>query len=248
MSKVIVLISGGNAGIGYETVEKLSLDHPESHQILMGTRDVDRGESALKSMGSPPNVTPIQLDITQDLSIDAAFETIQSTYGKLDVLINNAGTAGRDIGAKVDTGSLPQETSLREVYEHVYRVNVVSTAVLTDRMVALLDKSPLPKIIFISSILGSTDLLGKGNKLVPLPWYSSSKAALNHLSVFYARKYPQWKINSCCPGLNATGLNSYERNEENDPKNGAINVCKLVTEGGEGSSGTFSNRFQSLPW
>ncbi|KAM0804920.1 short chain dehydrogenase [Usnea florida] len=248
MSKVILLISGGNAGIGYETVKKLSADHPESHQVLMGTRDLDRGESALKSMGSPPNVSPIQLDITQDSSIDSAFRSIENVYGKLDILINNAGTAGLDVGVNTGTGSLPQETSLRQVYEHVYRVNVISTAVLTDKMLPLLEKSLLPKIIFVSSILGSTGQIGSGPRLVPLPWYNSSKAALNHLSVFYSKKYPKWKINACCPGLNATGLNSYERTEELDPKNGAIIVCRLVTEDEDGSSGTFSDRFQSLPW
>ena len=215
----------------------------------MGTRDMAKGEAALKALGSPANVMPLQLDITQDESITQAYETIAATYGRLDVLINNAGTAGHDLGVQTATGELPRgQLTTRQVYEHVYGVNVISTAVLTDRMVPLLEKSALPKIIFISSILGSITTLQDGARLVPLPWYSSSKAAVNHLSVFYSRKFPRWKINACCPGLNATGLNSYEKTEETDPKNGAINVCRLVMEEEDGSSGTFSNRFHTLAW
>ncbi|MCJ1353599.1 MAG: hypothetical protein MMC33_003586 [Icmadophila ericetorum] len=217
----------------------------------MGTRDLGKGGSALKSMGAPSNVTPLQLDITQDLSIDAAFEHIKSTYGKLDILINNAGTAGRDIGVTPATGALPPGVPLREVYEHVYRVNLISAGVLTEKMVPLLEKSALPKIVFISSVLGSLNVLHDGAKegkgLVPLPWYSISKAAVNHFCMWYARRYPTWKVNACCPGLVSMGLNRYERNEENDPKFGAINVCRLVMEGEEGGSGAFSDRFQTLP-
>ncbi|KAI4210943.1 MAG: hypothetical protein LQ351_006262 [Letrouitia transgressa] len=248
MSETIVLISGGNAGIGYEIVKKLAIEHRETHHILMGTRDLGKGQSALSSLGSPPNVTPIQLDITQDSSIEAAFDTVMSKYGKLDILINNAATAGKDIGVRVDTGTLPADKSLREVYEHVYNVNVISTAVLTDKMIPLLDKSDLPKIIFVSSSLGSIGLLRDGAKLVPLPWYSGTKAAIDHLSVYYSRKYPDWKINVCCPGLNATGLNFYEKTEQTDPKNGALIVSKLVKEGEDGRSGTFQDRHRDLPW
>lgn len=247
-TKLIVLISGGNGGIGYEIVQKLAVEHQETHHILMGTRNLERGHSAYEAMGSLANVTPIQLDITQDSSIDSAVEQIESTYGRLDVLINNAATAGRDLGVRVDTGALPPGMSLREIYEKVYQLNVISTAVLTDKMIPLLEKSSLPKIIFISSILGSAGALQSGFALRPLPWYSSSKAAVNHLCIWYSRKYPKWKINACCPGHLATGLNFLAKNEQTDPKNGAINACRLVLEHEDGRTGTFSNQFEDLPW
>ena len=247
-AKVVVLVSGGNTGIGYEIVKKLSLENPDTHHILMGTRSLEKGQLALKALGSPANTTLVQLDITQDPSIDKAFETIKSTYGRLDVLVNNAGTAGRDLGVNVGIGELPEGVSLRDVYDHVYQVNVISTGVFTDKMVPLLAQSTLPKIIFITSILGSVGMLKDGFPLRPLPWYSSSKTAVNHLCVWYSRKYPNWKVNVSCPGLVATGLNTLERNEDTDPSKGAINACRLVMEGEDGGSGTFSNTSQALPW
>ena len=249
MSKTLVLITGANTGIGYEVVRKLAEDNVSSHQILLGTRTLAKGEAALKSIGSPSNVRPVQLDVTEDSSINRVFETIQTDYGKLDVLINNAGTAGLDLGPVKDGVFQPEGKSVREVYTHCYSVNVISSAVLVEKMVPLLEKSVLPKVIFMSSGLGSIALFSSGEKeFVPCPWYNSSKSAVNYMTAFYARKYPHWKVNAVCPGLNATGLNHVPLTEETDPKNGAIRACELVMEGKEGVSGTYSNKDGPIPW
>lgn len=240
--KTIVLVSGGNAGLGYEVVKKLANDHPSTHRILMGTRSLDKGKSAVQSMGSPPNVTPIQLDVTSDDSILAAFQHVESTYRRLDILVNNAGTAGNDLGPR-------ENTTLRQKYEHVYSVNVTSTAVLTDTLLPLLEKSSLPKIIFVSSALGSIGAFMNGYPIIPVPYYNSSKSAMNMLAAYYARTHPDWKVNAVCPGLNKTGLSDQTPlNEETDPKNGAIRTCQLVEEGKDGVTGTYSNKEGPLPW
>ncbi|KAF4635841.1 hypothetical protein G7Y89_g2250 [Cudoniella acicularis] len=235
-SKTIVLISGGNTGIGYEIVKRLSTTHPTTHHILMGTRSLQNGQKALTSLSSPPNVTPVQLDITSDSSIDTLFQTIKSQYGKLDVLINNAATAGLDLGEAKPGTFHPEGKSLRELYTHVYATNTVGTAVLTDNMIPLLSLSPKPKIIFVSSGLGSIGRLASGEMgIVECPWYSSSKAAVNYLMVFYARKLGEsadgkkWAVNAACPGLNATGLNHVPLSEETDPKNGAVRPLDLLS-------------------
>jgi NADP-dependent 3-hydroxy acid dehydrogenase YdfG len=80
---------GGNAGIGFEIVKSLS--QLPNHQILMGCRDTHKGEIAAASMGAPINVNPIQLDVTDDESIELAYLTIAQMFGKLDILIHNAG-------------------------------------------------------------------------------------------------------------------------------------------------------------
>lgn len=247
-AKIIVLISGGNANIGYEIVKKLAWENPDTHHVMMGTRDLDKGEEAWKSMGSPSNVTPIELDITKDPIVDQAFENIKSIHGKLDILIHNAGTAGRDMGEVEGGAFLARGVSIREVYKHVYDVNVISAAVMTEKMIPLLEKSALPKIIFISSGLGSIAKFQDGYTFVDAPWYNSSKSAVNYLSAFYARKYPTWKVNACCPGLNATGLNAVPMSEATHPRNGAINACKLALEGQDGASGTYTNTEGTIPW
>jgi len=242
-SKIIVLISGGNAGIGYEIVKKLATEHGDTHHILMGTRDLSRGEAALKKLGSPECVSAVQLEITSDESIDACVEHVQSTYGKLDILINNAGTAGNDM-----PGGREAHT-VRERYTYIYNVNTISAVVLTEKFITLLSKSSLPKIIFISSSLGSIELVSNGTLMIPVPDYNSSKTAMNYHAAYYAKKYPDWKVNTICPGYNATKLNDAPLTEETDPKNGAIRCVEVVLQGKDGETGTYSNKKQGvLPW
>jgi hypothetical protein len=82
--------SGGNQGIGFEIVKAIAA--LPNHQVLLGCRDTHAGEVAASSMGAPANVNPIQLDITDDESVEHAFLAIEQIFGKLDILINNAGT------------------------------------------------------------------------------------------------------------------------------------------------------------
>jgi NAD(P)-dependent dehydrogenase (short-subunit alcohol dehydrogenase family) len=241
-NKTIVLVTGGNAGIGYEIVKKLSSDHAQNNiQILMGCRDTHNGEEAVAGMGAPLNVNPIQLDITDDESVEHCFLAIRQHFGKLDVLINNAGTASQHLPADTAT--------LRQRWDTTYNVNVTSTALLTDKLVPLLEKSKRPKIMFISSGLASlTGTLEKGGSPVPFPWYSTSKTALNAVMVWYAQEYPHFKVNAVDPGLRATGLSGEDLSEETHPKHGAVRVAQLMAEGPDGVTGTFSNAEGTLPW
>ncbi len=237
--RTIILVSGANTGIGYEIVKKLASDST-NNQVLLGCRDTHKGEEAVASMGAPSNVNPIQLDITDDQSIEQCFLAIQQHFGKLDVLINNAGTAAQH---------LPANASLRDKFDLTLNVNVTSTAVLTDHFIPLLQKSKLPKVIFVSSTLASIQTtLNLGRNLADLPWYNSSKSAENAVAVYYAMLHPDWKVNTVCPGYRATGLNGEKLTEETDPKLGAVRVAQLVAEGPEGVSATFSNAEGTIPW
>jgi NAD(P)-dependent dehydrogenase (short-subunit alcohol dehydrogenase family) len=238
-NKAIILVSGGNTGIGYEIVKKLASDSP-NNQVLLGCRDTHKGEEAVASMGAPVNVNPIQLDITDDKSIEHCFLAIQQHFGKLDVLINNAGTAAQH---------LPKDASLRDKFDLCMNVNVTSTAVITDRLVPLLKKSKLPKVIFISSTLGSLQsTLSHDGVMADVVWYSSSKSAMNALAAYYSKLYPQWKVNTVCPGYRATGLNGADLNEDTDPKLGAVRAAQLVAEGPDGVTGTYSRASGQIPW
>lgn len=91
----IVLITGGNSGIGYETVKALYAS-PEAHTILMGSRSLDKAAEAIKTLQSEVSetsseVVPIQIDIEDDASIEKAFKEVESKYGRVDALVNNAG-------------------------------------------------------------------------------------------------------------------------------------------------------------
>ncbi|EXJ94854.1 hypothetical protein A1O1_03252 [Capronia coronata CBS 617.96] len=237
-NKTIILVTGGNTGIGYEIVKKLATENPH-FQVLMGCRETHKGEEAAASMGAPTNVNPIQLDITDDKSIEQCYLAINQHFGKLDVLINNAGTAAQQ---------LPPTATLREKYDVIYNVNVTSTAVLTDRLTPLLEKSKLPKVIFLSSTLASISITIEHGPMYPGVWYSSSKSAVNAIMAFYSKTHPTWRVNAVCPGYRATGLNGEELTDELHPKHGAVRVAQLVADGPDGVTGTFSNTDGPLPW
>ncbi|KIX00614.1 uncharacterized protein Z518_09679 [Rhinocladiella mackenziei CBS 650.93] len=238
VEKTIVLVTGGNTGIGYEIVKKLASEN-RTFQVLMGCRDTVKGEAAVASMGAPINVNPIQLDITDDESIEHCYLAIDQNFGKLDILVNNAGTAAQH---------LPDNATLRDKFNLSLSVNVTSTAVLTDKLTSLLEKSKLPKVIFVSSILGSIQTTLDRGILYHGIWYNSSKSAENALSTFYAKAHPNWKVNAVCPGYRATGLNGQKLTEETHPKHGAIRVAELAAEGADGVTGTYSNSAGTIPW
>lgn len=240
-NKTIILVTGGNTGIGLEIVKALARGNPQN-QVLLGCRDTLKGEEAAASLGAPVNVNPIQLDVEDDKSIEHAFLTIQQFFGKLDVLINNAGTAGNHLP--------PESTSLRQKFDHTLSVNVTSQAVLTTALAPLLDKSRAPKVVFLSSSLGSVqNTLDSADKPWEGLWYTSSKTAVSGLTSWFTKTYPRWKVNAVCPGVRATGLHKDGvSGDEANPKYGAIRVVELVRDGPDGVTGTFSSKEGHVPW
>lgn len=95
MASKIVFVTGGNGGIGFETVKAL-LSSNKPYHILMGSRSLSKAQEAIGSLHSdlpnvPNTVEAVQLDLTSDDSIEKSFETVETKYGHLDILINNAG-------------------------------------------------------------------------------------------------------------------------------------------------------------
>ena len=229
-------------GIGYEIVKSLAFLRSD-YQILLGCRDTTEGEFAVSSMGAPANVNPIQLDITDDQSIENCVKAVEQHFGRVDVLINNAGTAGKDlVGTEL-------EPTRRQVWQHVYNVNVISTAVFTERLIPLLQQSRDPRIIFVSAEIASIGKMLESKQpnepqLVP---FCSSKAAVNMMAVDYAMRYPKFKVNASCPGHRATGSNDAEMSDDKDPAKGAENTVRLATEANV-QSATFTNSEGTLPW
>jgi len=241
-NKTIVLVTGGNAGIGYEIVKSLAFSRSD-YQILLGCRDTGKGEVAAASMGAPMNVNPIQIDITDDKSIDHCVKAIQQLFGRLDVLINNAGTSGQDlVGTEL-------EPTRRQVWQYVYNLNVISTAVFTERLIPLLEGSKDPRIIFVSAEIASIGKVldsKKPNKPQLVP-FATSKAAVNMMAVDYAMRYPKFRVNITCPGQTATSSNVTETSGDKDLVKGAVDAVRLATEV-EGSTATFTNSEGTLPW
>ena len=237
--RTFVLVSGANAGIGYEISKKLASENPSYH-VFMGCRDLAKGQKAMSSL-SGLSVEPVRLDVTSDSSISEAFDTILKSAGRLDALINNAG-----IGAR----ALPESASFREQLTTILDTNTVGAACLTESMVPLLRKSENPRIIFVSSRLGSiSKTLDPSVQFyrIDRPHYKASKAAMNMIMAHYAVKFKGegFKVNACCPGFNATGITG---GKGAHPSEGAIIVCRLATAGKDGETGTFTDREETFDW
>ncbi|KAH8674628.1 short chain dehydrogenase reductase [Tricladium varicosporioides] len=241
-SRTIALVTGANRGIGLAVASQLVKDH--NYHVIIGSRDPKAGQDAASSISfDPVKVSSIQLDLVSDSSIASAVEHIKTTYGRLDVLINNAGVL-----YDISVPKLP----IRELFRETFETNVFGTACLTEALLALLRKSSHPRIVFVSSSIGSLTEATDTTKpfyAVDTKAYDSSKAAVNMLMLNYTRLLEDvgGRVNSVCPGMVNTPLSGNNPLGET-PEVGAKRVVEMAVLRSEGVTGTFSDSHGSLPW
>ncbi|KAK6206392.1 short-chain dehydrogenase [Colletotrichum tabaci] len=158
-SKRILLVTGANTGIGYETVKAL-LQSERPYHIILGSRSADKGEAAITQLKTefPSTISSlelIQVDVADDDSILKAFQTVKDKHGVLDILVNNAG-ASHDFNPQ--TYNPDDIKTLRQNFNKSYDVNTSGTHVITHVFVPLLLKSTDPRVLFVTS--GLSDLHG----------------------------------------------------------------------------------------
>ncbi|KAJ0426767.1 hypothetical protein BJY00DRAFT_270969 [Aspergillus carlsbadensis] len=197
----IILVTGGNAGIGFETCYTLAAASATNH-VIIASRSRAKGERALAELQArnpAGTLSLLELDITSDTSITSAVETITNDHGVLDVLVNNAGIA------------LTSSKEYRGSILETINTNAVSALVLTEALLPLLKKSSDPRIINVTSGLGSiADRSDPASDSYGLPFeaYRMSKAALNMATACMHANYQSFaaKVWAYCPGLVATNL------------------------------------------
>ncbi|MDI3422594.1 SDR family oxidoreductase [Streptomyces luteolus] len=238
MSAKIALITGANKGIGFEIARQLG---ELGITAVIGARDEQRGKAAADKLGQPF----VQLDVTDPRSVETAAKWIEQEYGRLDILVNNAG-----ITVPPPAG-VPTGTTL-ETLRNMYETNVFGVVTVTNAMLPLLRKAPAARIVNQSSELASkTQVMLEDTPLWPLnnmP-YNSSKAALNMITVAYAKEL--WgspiKINACDPGYCATDINAHQGFLT--AEHGAKIAVQLATIGEDGPNAAFFKHDGSaLPW
>jgi NAD(P)-dependent dehydrogenase (short-subunit alcohol dehydrogenase family) len=238
----IALITGANKGIGLETARQLARDH--GHTVLIGARDKTRGDDATAKLRAEGlDVQFLAIDPTDDASVTAAAKEVDSRFGRLDVLINNAGT-----GLAED--SLPSSQVSVATFEETYAINVFGLARVTREFWPLLEQSTAARLVNVSSIVGSltmqADIEGllKDHKLIS---YASSKAAINMMTIHYAAlwQHTPHRANTIHPGSVQTTLNPAG---ELTVEEGAKSSVELAIIGNDGPNGTFYHLGQPLPW
>jgi NAD(P)-dependent dehydrogenase (short-subunit alcohol dehydrogenase family) len=227
------LITGANKGLGREAARRLL---EAGHDVWIGARDPGRGQAAADELGA----RFVALDVTDDASVAAAVKTVEAAGG-LDVLVNNAGIAG-------NFGTAFADTTADDV-AHVHATNVLGVVRVTQAFAPLLERSEAPVLVNVSSGLGSfatvTDPDRLESTIVSLA-YQSSKAAVNMLTIQYAKAYPGWRVNCVDPGYTATDLNGNSGHQT--VEEGTDAMVRMAQVGPDGPTGTSSDRHGPLAW
>jgi NAD(P)-dependent dehydrogenase (short-subunit alcohol dehydrogenase family) len=237
----IALITGANKGLGFETARQLG---KQNVKVLIGARDEMRGrEAAEKLQKEGFDAEFVLVDVTNERTLEAAAKYVEENYGKLDILINNAGIA-------VEYGLEPGEINLEKIRE-TFDTNFFGVIAVTKNFLPLVKKAESGRIVNVSSGLGSLTQNSDPNwdfsAVKPLA-YNSSKAALNMFTVILAHelKDTKIKVNSADPGYTATDLN-----QNSGPKTveeGASIIFDLATLPNDGATGSYFDDQGVVPW
>jgi len=242
--KKVALISGANKGIGFETARQLG---KLGYVILLGSRDALKGEVASRQLrGEGIDARVVKLDVNRQSDIDAAVKLVEKDFGKLDVLVNNAGVM-LEKGWTQNTTSETKMENLRATFE----ANVFAVVSLTTALLPLLKKADAARIVNVSSILGSISMQatpGSPTYTTKLFAYNASKAALNMFTIHLAHELRKTKIkvNSAHPGWVKTDLGG--SSAPMSAVDGAKTEVILATLPEDGPTGGFFHVGEAIAW
>lgn len=242
-----VLITGANKSIGFETTRQLL---QKGYYVYLGSRNLANGLEAVEKLKAEGlnEVEAIQIDVSNQASVDAARAEIGKKTGVLDVLINNAGISG----------GLPQTATGTDiaVFQKVFETNLYGVVRVTRAFIDLLQSAPQPRIVNVSSSMASLTL----NSDPTWPFYHHkgaaylpSKTALNMYTVTlaYELRDTPFKVNAIDPGFIATDFNNH-RGTGSVEEAGA-RLVKYATIGDDGPTGRFFSEENNpvtgeIPW
>jgi NAD(P)-dependent dehydrogenase (short-subunit alcohol dehydrogenase family) len=242
----IALITGGTRGIGRATADALA---EAGHTVIITGRDAATVRIACASAadaGIPLDGTT--LDVTDAGSITALVGWIDSNYGRLDVLVNNAGI----LPEALDSGA--RQFASVDLFRTTFETNVFGVVAVTEALLPLLKASDHGRIVNVSSTIGSLD--AQSDPASPwysmmMPAYQTSKAALNSITIELAKRLADTSIvvTSVCPGWVQTDL--APGNHEQAPLTAAeaapVVLAAALVSGGA-PSGTFLDAHGTVRW
>jgi NAD(P)-dependent dehydrogenase (short-subunit alcohol dehydrogenase family) len=238
----VALVTGANKGIGFATAAGLGR---LGVTVLVGARDEDRGKDAVSRLvDDGVDARVLRLDVTEDASVIAAAREVEEAFGRLDILVNNA-------GVKLETAPSPPSRCTLDMVRETFETNVFGSIRVLLAMLPLLRRSDAPRIVNVSSGLGSLGLATtEGTKVHerPLLSYSPSKAALNSVTVQFANELrgTTFKVNAADPGFTNTDMTGGIG--DRGPDEAAAIVIRLATLDDDGPTGRFFNEHGELPW
>lgn len=239
----IAFISGGNRGIGLETARELG---KKGLRVIIGARNAEKGAEAVKSLSTEGlEAEAVVYDAKRPGAEEGVRDYIAQRYGKLDVLVNNAGTLDEPLfGASILTID-------QKVIEDTFAVNLFAVIRLTRSLLPLLEKAPDARIVNVSSILASLTLHSSPDSpigAIKAFAYNASKTALNAFTIHLADalKGTGIKVNSAHPGWVKTALGGEHATDE--LTGSARTSVHLATLDADGPNGGFFHKEDALPW
>jgi NAD(P)-dependent dehydrogenase (short-subunit alcohol dehydrogenase family) len=242
--KKVALVTGANRGIGFETARQLG---QKGVTVIVAARTLAAAEeTAAKLKAEGFEVYPVQLDVTKDADRKAAAKTVGEKFGKLDILINNAG-----VGPEGDFFNGKTSETTEAEFQKIFGTNVYSVVAVTREFLPLLKKSEGGRVVNLSSVLGSLTLHADPNSpIAPIKTfaYDASKSALNAFTIHLAAelKDTKIKVNSAHPGWVKTEMGTDAAPME--IPDGAKTSVELALIGADGPNGRFIHLGQELPW
>ncbi|HSI29593.1 MAG TPA: SDR family oxidoreductase [Methylophilus sp.] len=240
----IAFITGANRGIGFETAKHLGA---QGIKIILGARDNTKGAEAVAELNAAGiDAEYLHYDAALANSPQAVAKTLQSRFGKLDILINNAGVLNETLIGQNNTFTVDQDT-LKATFE----ANFFAVVALTQALLPLLQNAPAGRIVNLSSILGSQTLHSTPDSPIDVAKglaYNASKTALNMFTIHlaHALKDTRIKVNSAHPGWVKTELGGPKAPMEiSDSWKTSV---RLATLDDNGPTGGYFHEDQALPW
>lgn len=179
----VVLVTGSSSGIGEAVARSFSAQG--ATVVINSVSSVEAGEALAAEL---PSASYVQADVADEASAQRLIDTVIERHGRLDVLVNNAGTTAVISHADLEAAS-------PEVWRHIFDVNVIGTWQVTVAAVPHLKLSPNGQVINVSSIAGERPT----GSSIP---YACSKAALSHMTRLLANVLgPEVRVNAVAPGL-----------------------------------------------
>jgi NAD(P)-dependent dehydrogenase (short-subunit alcohol dehydrogenase family) len=237
----VALITGANKGIGFEITRQLGR---AGMTVLLGARNSKLGEaSAAVLRGEGVDVVTRPLDLLKEETISAAADWIASEYGRLDVLVNNAGIVDGDDG--------PPSSADLDAVRRLFDVNFFGTLAVTKAMLPLMRKAKAGRIVSLSSGMGSLTLNSDPTWVFAkykMLGYCGSKAAVNMMTVqlAYELRDTAIKVNAVNPGFTPTDATGHQGTQTLEE--GAAEAVRLALLADDGSTGGFTETGANIPW
>ena len=249
-NKRLALVTGANQGVGLQVVKELVA---AGHMVLLGSRDLAKGEAAAKEIGD--GVIALQIDVTDQASITTAAALVQEKFGYLDLLVNNAAISNTRKGdlslQEYSAISRASNIALDEV-RSIWETNVFGVLAVYQAMLPLLRKSDAPRIVNVSSSVGSLTTVADPSypyRTFFSPGYAASKTALNAitLAMMIELENTHIKVNLVSPAFTSTALNGFEGTESIE--DGSREVVRVALFGPDAPSGTYTRwKNEPIPW